>query len=151
MVDQHREPSVEQLPTLWGLHLVVGVLAAGIGTAILLWPDATRTVVKVFFGWSFIVSGVVWVVQGFRSSLMKSGAYILLGLLAIGVGVFVLAYGRATVVLLTFLLGFALLFRGTLLIARRMLQPRPPGSGPPVVEIVRARYQMSKTELFQQP
>lgn len=111
--------------------LVLGAASAVLGGLMLLWPQATVSVVAVLIGVQFLVHGVVRLGQAVASSGSRIGTRILLamlGLLSLVVGVLCLQHRQQTVAALALLVGLVWLAGGLLELARAVTE-RGPGSG----------------------
>ena len=92
----------------WGLVLVYGLLTAGLGLVLALWPDATLKVLAFLLAAELIVTGVVRIVGAVASTQVDGGIRALLGLagaLGVLVGLLVLRDPLRTLTALGLLVG----------------------------------------------
>ena len=95
------------------LAIVMGVLTAAVGVAMIVYPFATATVTTLFIGWSFIIAAVTTFVFAFNSP--SAGAFflnVLISLLYAIAGVALVAAPAAGVLSLTVALGIVLIIQG---------------------------------------
>ena len=95
------------------LAIVMGVLTAAVGVAMILYPFATATVTTIFLGWSFIIAAVTTFVFAFNSP--SAGAFflnVLISLLYAIAGVALAVAPAAGVLSLTVALGLGLMIQG---------------------------------------
>jgi uncharacterized membrane protein HdeD (DUF308 family) len=103
--------------------VMLGGASVLLGALILLWPDATVTVVAVLFGLQLLFNGVVRLVQSLAVDDARAGTRVLLallGLLSIVVGVLCLRDPLQTVALLALLLGLFWLIAGLIEVSNAM-------------------------------
>lgn len=101
---------------LWGTLLVRGVLAVLFGIAAVFWPALTLVTLVYLFSAYVLVTGVVSLVQGVMSMRMHTMWYLtlLIGLVELGVGVYLLRHTDVSFATLILLVGFTLVIRGVL-------------------------------------
>jgi uncharacterized membrane protein HdeD (DUF308 family) len=88
------------------LAVALGTLAVGI--MLLVWPAATLTIVAILLGAGLVISGLYRLIEGFTARDTSGGtraAYVLIGLLAILVGLYCLRHRDVTIFLLALLVG----------------------------------------------
>jgi uncharacterized membrane protein HdeD (DUF308 family) len=103
---QRRLASLGSKAWLVVLAAAVGVVAVGI--LLLAWPSATLTIVAILLGVSLLVSGLLRLFDGFTARDESGGmraAYIVIGLVAILVGLYCLRHTNVTIFLLALLVG----------------------------------------------
>ena len=103
---QRRLASLGSKAWLVVLASAVGVVAVGI--LLLAWPSATLTIVAILLGVSLLVSGLLRLFDGFTARDESGGmraAYIVIGLVAILVGLYCLRHTNVTIFLLALLVG----------------------------------------------
>jgi len=99
---------------LWGLGIAQGVLAILFGVVALFWPGLTVALLIAFFGVFVLVWGIAGTIIGLAS--LGSNKFwwleLLFGVLAIGLGVYVLRNPVETAVIFVFYIGITFLVRG---------------------------------------
>ena len=106
--DVHVPPVLRSLAEHWGLVLTYGVVTAVLGIILLVWPDASVTVLAVLLAIQLIVAGVIRVVQAISTDRLEGSARALLGLsggLALIVGLLILRDPLQSVLVVTMILG----------------------------------------------
>ena len=101
--------------SFWWIRLVLGLVAVLVGVLVLVWPQATVTVVAVLFGVNLLVDGLLRVVQAILSPVESVTArvlYGLLGIVSIAIGVLCLRNLLQTVAVLVLLVGLSWLIAG---------------------------------------
>ncbi len=99
----------------WALTLR-GVAAVLFGIAAVFWPGITLVTLVYLFSAFILVSGVIEVVQGI-GAIKHRGTWfltLLLGVLQIGVGVYLLRHPLVSFATLVLLIGFTLIVRGVI-------------------------------------
>ena len=79
----------------WLAVLTVAVLTLAVGVLLLAWPKATLAVVAILLGAGLVISGLFRLVEGFTASDASGGtraAYVLIGLVAVLVGLYCLRH-----------------------------------------------------------
>lgn len=100
----------------WGTWVIVGVLLIAGGGLALANPFAASLAVELLVGWLFLIAGVIEIYAAWRSE-GSTGARVWLGLwglLALVIGVSLIADPLAGLITLTFLLGIAFTASGAL-------------------------------------
>jgi uncharacterized membrane protein HdeD (DUF308 family) len=100
---------------LWWIRLVLGLAGIVVGIVVIVWPEATVTVVAVLFGLNLLIDGCMRVVQAVltpRASPMARVLYGLLGAISIVIGVLCLRHLLQTVTILVVLIGLSWLLAG---------------------------------------
>jgi uncharacterized membrane protein HdeD (DUF308 family) len=126
----------EQLASLgskaWLVALGAAVGCVVVGIMLLAWPSATLTIVAILLGVSLLVSGLLRLFDGFTASDESGGmraAYIVIGLLAILVGLYCLRHRDVTVFLLALLVGAYWIIHGVADLAVAATSGPLPGRG----------------------
>jgi uncharacterized membrane protein HdeD (DUF308 family) len=126
----------EQLASLgskaWLVALGAAVGCVAVGIMLLAWPSATLTIVAILLGVSLLVSGLLRLFDGFTASEESGGmraAYIVIGLLAILVGLYCLRHRDVTVFLLALLVGAYWIMHGVADLAVAATSGPLPGRG----------------------
>ena len=91
------------------------VLAIAIGTVLLVWTEATLTVIAVLFGLYFVISGVVRIVRGVAATGAGTGGRVLnivLGVLVLILGILALRNPEGSLTVLGLLVGIVWIVEG---------------------------------------
>ncbi len=96
---------MEEVGRSWGWVLFFGFLTLVIGILVMVWPDATLKVLALLFGLQLLVVGIYRLVKSFGAGQQHRVWSILLGIIAIFVGVIVLRNIWETVVVIAVILG----------------------------------------------
>jgi len=101
---------------MWGTLLLRGVLAVLFGIAAVFWPALTLVTLVYLFSAYVLVTGVVNLVQSVMNMKSRSMWYLtlLIGLVELGVGVYLLRHTDVSFATLILLIGFTLIIRGVL-------------------------------------
>lgn len=123
-------PLTDEISKRATMSLLMGVLTAVIGAAMIVYPLAAATVTTIFIGWALVFVGAAQFVFAFQSgSAGNIFLKILIGLLYVVTGGLLLFYPIAGVASLTIIVGSAFLVQAGLLLAVAF-QLRPvPGWG----------------------
>jgi uncharacterized membrane protein HdeD (DUF308 family) len=92
----------------WLAVLTAAVATLAVGIMLLAWPAATLTIVAILLGAGLVISGLFRLVEGFTARDTTGGmraAYVVIGLLAILVGLYCLRHRDVTIFLLALLVG----------------------------------------------
>jgi uncharacterized membrane protein HdeD (DUF308 family) len=99
----------------WAAVLLGGLCMIAAGIALLVWPHVTLTIVALIIGAALVVSGVVRLYEGFtardRSGGMRA-AYMVIGILAVIVGLYCLKNHAVSILLLAFVTGVYFIMHG---------------------------------------
>ncbi|HSR84107.1 MAG TPA: HdeD family acid-resistance protein [Streptosporangiaceae bacterium] len=99
----------------WGVVLLCGLGLIALGIALLVWPSASLTVVAVLIGAAILVAGLVKLWEGFTAKAESGGmraAYMVIGLLAVFVGIYFLRHHALSLFLLAFVTGVFFIAHG---------------------------------------
>ncbi len=100
--------------TWWAVLLgALGMVALGI--ALLVWPSASLTVVAILIGAAVLVAGVVRMYEGFTARAESGGmraGYIVIGLLAVLVGIYLVRHHALSLFLVAFVTGVFFIAHG---------------------------------------
>jgi uncharacterized membrane protein HdeD (DUF308 family) len=99
----------------WGVVLLCGLGLIALGIALLVWPHASLTVVAILIGASILVAGLVKLWEGFTAKAESGGmraAYMVIGLLAVFVGIYFLRHHALSLFLLAFVTGVFFIAHG---------------------------------------
>ncbi|MEO1061421.1 MAG: DUF308 domain-containing protein [Actinomycetota bacterium] len=96
------------------LHIVLGVLEVGAGIIALAWPGRTFLVLAALIGWFVLLAGVVDVIIALSTRRWNELWWLslLVGALAIALGVWAVGYAGRSIALLVFWVGAMALARG---------------------------------------
>jgi uncharacterized membrane protein HdeD (DUF308 family) len=92
----------------WLAVLTAALATLAVGIILLVWPRATLTIVAILLGAGLVISGLYRLVEGFTARDTSGGmraAYVVIGLLAILVGLYCLRHRDVTIFLLALLVG----------------------------------------------
>lgn len=99
----------------WPAFMAAALGAIAVGVVLLVWPKATLTVVAVLIGIALIVAGVLRLIDGFTSHDASGGkrvAYVLIGLLAIIVGLYSIRHYNLVIGVLAVIVGLFWVIHG---------------------------------------
>jgi uncharacterized membrane protein HdeD (DUF308 family) len=116
----------------WLAVLTVAVLTLAVGVLLLAWPKATLTVVAILLGAGLVISGLFRLVEGFAAKDIGGGtraAYVLIGLVAILVGLYCLRHHDVTIFLLALLVGAFWIVHGVADLGVALTSGPMPGRG----------------------
>jgi uncharacterized membrane protein HdeD (DUF308 family) len=120
----------------WLVVLTAALGCVAVGILLLVWPSATLTVVAILLGVSLLVSGLLRLFDGFTAREQSGGmraAYIVIGMLAILVGLYCLRNRDVTIFLLALLVGAYWIVHGVADLAVAATAGPMPGRGLRVV------------------
>lgn len=119
------------LQHLWKSTLISGVLAAGLGIAVVAWPGISVLVAAIFFGAYLLVTGIAQVVFAFSLDVSAGGRVLLFISGAASVVLAVLAFRQlgSAVLLLAIWIGIGFIFRGVATAVSAISDPTLPGRG----------------------
>lgn len=109
-------PADQVASGLWWLLMTQSVLAILFGIAAVFWPGLTLVVLVYLFSAYILVWGVVELVHGLMS-MRRRGTWwltVILGLVGVGVGVYLVRHPHLSFATLILLLGLTLIVRGVL-------------------------------------
>jgi uncharacterized membrane protein HdeD (DUF308 family) len=92
----------------WLAVLTAALATLAVGILLLVWPRATLTIVAILLGAGLVISGLYRLVEGFTARDTSGGmraAYVVIGLLAILVGLYCLRHRDVSIFLLALLVG----------------------------------------------
>jgi uncharacterized membrane protein HdeD (DUF308 family) len=99
----------------WGVVLLCGLGLIALGICLLVWPHASLTVVAILIGAAILVAGLVKLWEGFTARAESGGmraAYVVIGLLAVFVGIYLLRHHALSLFLLAFVTGVFFIAHG---------------------------------------
>lgn len=101
-----------QTRTVWAIRAVSALI---IGVLVLVWPQATVSILAVLLGIYFVILGIVRVIQGFVDKELNGGgkaANFIIGALILAAGVVVIRNPFETAVFIVLLVGISWIFEG---------------------------------------
>jgi uncharacterized membrane protein HdeD (DUF308 family) len=125
-------PLLRSLAEHWGLVLAYGVTTIVLGIVLLVWPDASVTVLAVLLAIQLTVAGVIRLVQAVSTDRREGAARVLLGLgggLALIVGLLILRDPLQSVLVVTMILGAFWIISGVMDILGAFLGGEREGRG----------------------
>jgi uncharacterized membrane protein HdeD (DUF308 family) len=114
----------------WQAMLTVAVLLLAVGVLLVAWPAATLTIVAILLGAGLVIAGLYRFIDGIVAKDMSGGtrtASILIGLLALFIGLYCLRHHDVSVFLLALLVGIFWIMHGFTDLA--VAATAPPRSG----------------------
>jgi len=99
----------------WGVVLLCGLGLIALGICLLVWPSASLTVVAVLLGAAILVSGLVKLWEGFTAKEQSGGmrvGYVVIGLLAVFVGIYLVRHHALSLFILAFVTGVFFIAHG---------------------------------------
>lgn len=117
------------LPHLWKATLISGVLAVGLGIAVVVWPGISILVAAIFFGAYLLVTGIAQIVLAFSLNAAKGGRVLLFisGAASVILGALALIRITDAVLLLAIWIGVGFIFRGVATAMSAISDPTLPG------------------------
>ncbi|HXP18006.1 MAG TPA: HdeD family acid-resistance protein [Streptosporangiaceae bacterium] len=122
--------------TAWPAFMAAGLACLAVGLLLLFWPKATLTIAAVLIGASLIVAGLLRLIDGFAAHDATGGkrtANVVIGVLAIIVGLFCLRHHDVTIAVLAIVVGIFWVMHGIADIAAGLFVGPFPGRGLTVV------------------
>jgi uncharacterized membrane protein HdeD (DUF308 family) len=109
---------------MWGALLLRGVLAVLFGIAAVFWPALTLVTLVYLFSAYVLITGLANVIQSLLSMKVRSTWFLtlLVGLVELGVGVYLLRHPDVSFATFILLAGFALIIRGVLEVVGAFLE-----------------------------
>ncbi len=118
--------------TAWPAFMAAGFGAIVVGVLLLAWPKATLTIVAVLIGAALVVAGLLRLIDGFTAHDAGGGrrvAHVLIGLLAIIVGLYCIRHYNVTIAALAIIVGLFWILHGIADIAAGLFAGPFPGRG----------------------
>ena len=122
--------------TAWPAFIAASLGAIAVGVILLVWPKATLAIVAVLVGASLIVAGMLRLIDGFTAHEASGGrrvAHVLIGLLAIIVGLYCIRHYHLTIAVLAIVVGLFWVLHGIADITVSLFSGPFPGRGLTVV------------------
>jgi uncharacterized membrane protein HdeD (DUF308 family) len=116
----------------WPAFMAAGLGCLVVGVILLVWPKATLTIVAVLIGIALIVAGVLRLMDGFTSHDASGGkrvASVLVGLLAIILGLYCIRHYHLAITALAIIVGLFWVIHGVADIAAGLFARHFPGRG----------------------
>lgn len=126
------EGPLQQLArSAWQLLLLIGILAVGLGVAVLAWPGKTLAVAGVLFGIYLVVSGVGYVFAAFgtHAGVAMRVLTFIGGIISVVLGFFCFRDELESIMLLGIWIGISWLFRGFTLLGAALSFDHLPARG----------------------
>jgi uncharacterized membrane protein HdeD (DUF308 family) len=129
-----RYPAPPMLPgaSAWPVLLAAAVAVLAAGVLLLAWPQATLTIVAILIGAALIVTGLIRLFDGFTAREDSGGrrvADVLIGVLAVIVGLYCLRHHALSIAVVAFLVGAFWVLHGLADLAVAATSPALPGRG----------------------
>lgn len=118
--------------TAWPAFLAAGIAALVVGVLLLAWPSETLTLVAILIGISLIVAGLMRLIQGFAGHQISGAARagdVVIGLIAIVVGLYCLKHPNFTITTLAIIVGIFWVIYGIADLAAGLSSGPVPGRG----------------------
>jgi uncharacterized membrane protein HdeD (DUF308 family) len=99
----------------WGTVLIAALGLIGLGIALLVWPNASLTVVAILIGAAVVVAGIHRLYEGFTASSQSGGmraGNVVIGLLAVLAGVYLLRHHALSLFFVAFVTGVYFIMQG---------------------------------------
>lgn len=122
----------EDARSAWPAFLAAGLAAVVVGVLLLAWPSETLTLVAILIGISLIVAGLMRLFRGFTAHQASGGARaadVVIGLLAIIVGLYFLRHTGFTITTMAIIVGIFWVINGIAELAAGMSGGPVPGRG----------------------
>ena len=122
--------------TAWPAFMAAGLGAIVVGILLLAWPKATLAIVAILIGASLVVAGLLRLIDGFTAHDASGGrrvAHVLIGLLAIIVGLYCIRHYNVTIAALAIIVGLFWILHGIADIAAGLFAGSFPGRGLTIV------------------
>jgi uncharacterized membrane protein HdeD (DUF308 family) len=95
--------------------LLGGIGMVALGIALLVWPNASLTIVAILIGAAVLVSGLVRLYEGFTARAESGGmrtAYVVIGLVAVVAGIYLLRHHALSLFVVAFVTGVYFIMHG---------------------------------------
>jgi uncharacterized membrane protein HdeD (DUF308 family) len=109
------EPLSAAAKATWGAVLLAGLGLIGLGIALLVWPNASLTVVAILIGAAVVVAGLHRLYEGFTASNKSGGmraGNVVIGLIAVLAGVYLLRHHALSLFFVAFVTGVYFIMQG---------------------------------------
>jgi uncharacterized membrane protein HdeD (DUF308 family) len=111
----HAEFEPDFARSAWPAFMAAGVGAIAVGIILLVWPKATLTIAAVLIGAALIVAGLLRLIDGFTAHDDSGGnrvAHVVIGLLAIIIGLYCIRHYHVTITALAVIVGLFWVLHG---------------------------------------
>lgn len=114
---------------VWSSLAFRGMLAILFGIAAVFWPGLTLKTLVYLFGGFILASGIISLIGGLAniyndgSSFLTRIAMVILGVIELGIGVYLLRHPLVSFTTLILLIGFALIIRGVIDVIMGLFEP----------------------------
>jgi uncharacterized membrane protein HdeD (DUF308 family) len=118
--------------TAWPAFISAGLAGIAVGVILLVWPNATLAIAAILIGASLIVAGILRLIDGFTAHEASGGrrvAHVLIGLLAIIVGLYLIRHYHLTIAVLAIIVGLFWVLHGIADITVSLFAGPFPGRG----------------------
>lgn len=116
----------------WGVLLSFGVIIAGVGIAIIVWPEKTVTLLAVLLGISLLISGVFTLIGSFTQPDQSSGTRVMMaisGAISIVLGLIAFQGVAQAQAVLVLVVGVSWVFTGIVTLVAGVNAAGVPGRG----------------------
>ncbi len=116
----YQVPGTELASAAWPAFLAAGIGCVVVGVVLLAWPSATLAVAAILIGVALVVTGILGLVDGFTSHESTGGkrvANVVIGLIAILLGLFCIRHYHLTIAALAVIVGLFWVINGIASIA----------------------------------
>jgi uncharacterized membrane protein HdeD (DUF308 family) len=99
----------------WGALLFGAACMIAVGIMLLVWPNASLTVIGILIGVAVLASGLIRLWEGFTASTQSGGmraAYVVIGLLAVLAGIYLVRHHALSIFLVAFVTGIYFVVHG---------------------------------------
>jgi uncharacterized membrane protein HdeD (DUF308 family) len=112
------QEGVRELCKLWYLFVISGVVSAGVGLLVLVYPDPSLKLLGVFLGIDLVIAGTIAIVRSISRRDGNELSEIVVGILALVAGLIVIRNPGKSLVLLAMAFAIYLVVAGAVAIAR---------------------------------
>ena len=100
----------------WWLALTLGIILLILGVLTFIFPFTSYITMSIIFGITILVSGIFYIVMSASRSLKGRGWLLISGLIELALGIILTLWPSIAAVILPYVLGFWLMFKGFTLI-----------------------------------
>ena len=100
----------------WWLLLILGIIMLLLGAMIFFFPMKSYIVMSKLFGITILISGIFYIVMSASKTIKGRGWLLIAGLIELLFGIFLTLWPSVSALILPYILGFWLLFKGFTLI-----------------------------------
>lgn len=116
----------------WGVLLTFGILTAGLGAAIIAWPEKTAAIAGVLLGISLLISGIFSLVASFTQPDRTAASRVLMaisGVISIALGLIAFRGVTQAIAILVIVVGVGWITRGLIELVAGIQAKGVPGRG----------------------